>query len=784
MYVQTYSPRVIGVEQWLVHIRQVQGRFVMSRVSEFLKKGSARRSSKRVAPKPRSGFEIEPMEGRVLMSVGAVFSEAAGVLTVLGDSKDNSIAISREASGNILINGGAVSIAGGTPTVANTTLIQAFGQAGNDTITVDEANGMLPDVNLFGGAGDDFLTGGSGNDQLFGQGGNDTLLGKGGADFLFGGDGNDTLTGGTGDDQVFGEAGNDRMIWNPGEGTDLNEGGDGNDTVEVNGGNGAETFTLTANGTRVRFDRTTPGPFSLDIGTSENLVLNANGGDDTFTAGTGLAPLIQITVDGGAGNDTLLGGDGADVLIGGDGNDFIDGNRGNDTLFGGAGDDVFQWDPGDGSDRIEGQAGNDALLFNGANVNEKIDISANGEGVRLFRDVANITMDLNEVEQINVNALGGADTITVNDLSGTDATAIDLDLGASGGRRRHGGGTVIVNGTNAADDIQIVGANADFAVSGLTALVNVHNSEAIDQLVVSARGGNDHVSAAALPATTVLLTVDGGTGDDTILGGQGNDMLIGGDGNDFIDGNRGNDTALLGAGDDIFQWDPGDGSDVVEGQGGTDVLLFNGANINEKIDISANGTRALLSRDVANITMDLDGIEQIDLNVLGGADTITVGDMTGTDVNQVNIGLSGVLGDHIDDILVDTIIVNGTAGADSVKVKDGKSAVEVTGLAAVVNIINPEANDQLIVNALAGADTVNAAGLAAGVIGLQINGGDDADTLVGSKGDDIINGGRGNDVAFMGAGNDVFVWNPGDGSDVVEGQDGTDRLRLQWREHQ
>src|SRR5262252_3438366 len=125
-----------------IHVNQ--GRFVMSRVSEYLNKWSTRRSSKRAAPRLRSGFEIEPMEGRVLMSVGAVFSEAAGVLTVLGDSQDNNIVISREASGNILINGGAVAITGGKATIANTTLIQAFGQAGNDTIKIDEANGVMP----------------------------------------------------------------------------------------------------------------------------------------------------------------------------------------------------------------------------------------------------------------------------------------------------------------------------------------------------------------------------------------------------------------------------------------------------------------------------------------------------------------------------------------------------------------------------------------------------------------------------------------------------------------
>src|SRR5205814_10156510 len=112
-----------------------------------------------------------------------------------------------------------------------------------------------------------------------------------GDDGRTGGSGNDVLTGAAGTDQAFGRGGNDRMIWNPGDGTDLNEGGDGTDTVEVNGGNGAETFTVTPNGTRVRFDRTDPGPFSLDIGTSENLVVNMNGGDDTFTGSNGLAPL-------------------------------------------------------------------------------------------------------------------------------------------------------------------------------------------------------------------------------------------------------------------------------------------------------------------------------------------------------------------------------------------------------------------------------------------------------------------------------------------------------------
>src|SRR5262249_7124306 len=161
---------------------------------------------------------------------------------------------------------------------------------------------------------------------------------------------------------------------------------------------------------------------------------------------------------------------------------------------------------------------------------------------------------------------------------------------------------------------------------GLHAAVNVTGSEgANDQLVIQALGGNDTVSAAGLPADIVKLTIDGGTGNDVITGSQGADMLIGGDGNDLIIGGKGNDAAQMGAGDDTFVWNPGDGSDTVDGQGGTDTLQFNGAPIDEKIDISANGSRVRFTRDIANITMDLGGVERIDFNALGGADQITVG---------------------------------------------------------------------------------------------------------------------------------------------------------------
>ena len=70
-------------------------------------------------------------------------------------------------------------------------------------------------------------------------------------------------------------------------------------------------------------------------------------------------------------------------------------------------------------------------------------------------------------------------------------------------------------------------------------------------------------------------------------------------------------------------------------------MLFFGANIAENIDILANGGRALFLRNIANVTMDLDDVEDIDFRALGGADNIVVGDLSGTDVTEVNLDLRG-----------------------------------------------------------------------------------------------------------------------------------------------
>jgi Ca2+-binding RTX toxin-like protein len=496
---------------------------------------------------------------------------------------------------------------------------------------------------------------------------------------------------------------------------------------------------------------------------------------------------IKTLLDGGAGNDTLIGGSGAETLLGGVGTDLVDGNAGNDHVLLGAGDDTFVWDPGDGSDAVDGQAGADIMGLNGAAVAEHVTVSANGTHVRLARDVGNVTMDLAGLERINFDALGGPDLVTVNDLKSTELASLNLDLsGTPGGAAADGQhDRVEVNGTDANDAIGISGNASGVVVSGLRTMVAVQHQEPSDELVVRGLGGNDALSAPMLAAQALSLTLDGGAGDDTIAGSQGVDLLLGGDGNDTIDGNAGADRALMGAGDDTFVWDPGDGSDTIEGEAGADTMRFNGANIAERVSLVADGNRLKFFRAPGNVTMDTVGVERVDFNALGGPDSITVSDLTGTDVGTVNLDLASTLGGGQGNGQADHVIVEGTNDGDGIRVNSAASGVVVAGLRAVVAIRHQEPADALAVDGVEGNDDIAAAGLPAQAIGLVLAGGpgDDElfggqgdDRLVGGDGNDTLDGSKGNDLAQMGAGDDTFEWDPGDGSDTVEGEDGSDTM--------
>jgi Ca2+-binding RTX toxin-like protein len=505
--------------------------------------------------------------------------------------------------------------------------------------------------------------------------------------------------------------------------------------------------------------------FSFDRASVAAIAVDAREGDDLVrideTNGV-FTNAVPTAIDGGDGNDTLAGGIGIETLLGGDGNDTIDGNGGNDTALMGAGDDTFIWDPGDGSDVVEGQDGADTMIFNGAGGPEQVDLSANGNRLRFFRTQATITMDTAGVETVDFNALGGADTVTVNDLTGTDVKNVNADLAGTLGGNTGDAQTdqVIVNGTNGNDKIDIAGDPSGVAVTGLAALVAIQHQEPNDKLDVQALGGDDAISAAALAAQAITLTLDGGTGDDAIAGATGIEVAFGRDGNDTIDGNGGNDAALLGAGDDTFVWDPGDGSDTVEGQDGTDTMVFNGANGGEQVDLSANGNRLRFFRTQGTITMDTAGVETVDFNALGGSDTVKVNDLTGTDVKTVNADLAAGLGGG--DLLTDQVIVEGTNGNDAIEVAGRSATAGLTGLAATVNVTNADpASDVLTIDALDGDDIVDAAQVPASSTLL---------TLDGGAGDDLLVGGDGNDTLFGRDGDDILVGGPG--QDILDGGPG------------
>ena len=465
----------------------------------------------------------------------------------------------------------------------------------------------------------------------------------------------------------------------------------------------------------------------------------------------------------------------------------------------GEGNDTFHWDPGDANDTIEGQDGLDTLDFNGANIAERIDISANGGRVRFSRDIANVTMDLDDVEGIVFHAFGGVDMVTVNDLAGTDVEKVDADLAAQAGGGDAAADSVIVNGTLGPDTAAISLVDGKPVVSGLPATVTVSGGEAVndtlqlngesgndvvtvhggitglaslgvdggadldsthvdgtkapdtiqvvpngtlaavlgpsvsgavvnsaaEQVVVSGLGGADTIVGSIGLAPITSLVIDGGKNNDTLLGGDGGDFLIGGPGNDFVDGNRGDDLALMGEGNDTFHWDPGDANDTIEGQDGLDTLDFNGANIAERIDISANGGRVRFSRDIANVTMDLDDVEGIVFHAFGGVDMVTVNDLAGTDVEKVDADLAAQVGGG--DAAADTVVVNGTAGPDKVKVSQASGKIQVAGLQARTRIAGAEPlTDTLRIQTQTGDDTVSVASVVFGLIQLVVDLGPDS----------------------------------------------------------
>ena len=188
----------------------------------------------------------------------------------------------------------------------------------------------------------------------------------------------------------------------------------------------------------------------------------------------------------------------------------------------------------------------------------------------------------------------------------------------------------------------------------------------------------------------------------------------------------------MGAGDDTFVWNPGDGSDTVDGQDGNDTMIFNGANVNENINLSANGKPAPLHPRRRQHRHGRRRGRAVIFNALGGADTITVGDLSKTDVTEVDSTSSQPAGSGAGDGQADTVIVNGTAGATRSRSPATRPASPSPAWRPWST--SPARRRPTIAwsSMPAGDDVVQASGLAAGAIKLTEDGGNGDDVLIGS----------------------------------------------------
>ena len=291
-----------------------------------------------------------------------------------------------------------------------------------------------------------------------------------------------------------GGAGNDTLVWNNGDGSRHHRTATPATTPprSTAAPTLGDVFTLEPERRRdVKFQRTNLVPFTLDAAT-ERFEVNGLGGDDSVTANDGVGALTLLSVDGGAGADTVNGSDGPDLILGGEGNDVLNGgggddrivgDRGTDTMNGGAGDDTLVWNNGDGTDVVNGDDGRDDVEVNGAPAaGDMFTVQPNGARIKFDRtNLVPFSIDIGSSETLHANGLGGDDTITVGEVGTYSVTgsggpgndtltgggSSETFLGGSGNDTINpGGGIDVVSGDDGDDQVNVRDRTADVARGG------------------------------------------------------------------------------------------------------------------------------------------------------------------------------------------------------------------------------------------------------------------------------------------------------------------------------
>jgi Ca2+-binding RTX toxin-like protein len=366
--------------------------------------------------------------------------------------------------------------------------------------------------------------------------------------------------------------------------------------------------------------------------------------DDTTTpdALSGSVDVVDLTVTGGSGNDTLVltanGADNEILVNSGDGDDtitigavmanasatlagdIIDGGAGTDTLAG----DVDLFDAGTagytGVTTVTGLSNveklsvsgftNEANIINAANISADIDTvvittAVNGTNAFTINAAADFTVEVIGSAILDGNTLtvdsgaGTSDALTVKNtnlatgtnqmgaddmnITATDFETVTIDSGSYTATTSQNAGAINVGTAN---DLILTGSNG-FTTKATTGIITAKTIDA------SAGGALIMNVAAAAGVTTITgsanadtlsgdaaSTISGGGGNDTITGGTGNDTLNGGAGNDGITTNTGNDTVDGGAGNDTFTFGANlTSADIIDGGDGTDTLSITDASL-------------------------------------------------------------------------------------------------------------------------------------------------------------------------------------------------------------
>ena len=130
--------------------------------------------------------------------------------------------------------------------------------------------------------------------------------------------------------------------------------------------------------------------------------------------------------------------------------------------------------------------------------------------MRLTRDVGDIVMDVDDIEELDLIAGAGADRFSIGDVRGTGLADVFASLAPGGGAPDPD--RVEIAGTEGADKVAVTGKKVVFGsvtVTGLPVKLGISFAQAaFDTLAIDTRGGDDSVDTSGLEPDVIALETD------------------------------------------------------------------------------------------------------------------------------------------------------------------------------------------------------------------------------------------------------------------------------------